>query len=105
MAKGRTAHSFISAPSSGSNTSVSITTSTSTTAFRVDRPVVARDEKDRAQELRRIEAAVFSHIKALRALGKTLVNTAEISDALSISRQEVERAIKGLEQKGVRRVG
>ena len=102
MAEAKRDKAFLTATSTGSNVSVSVETFTSTTTSPwVDRVVVAKVEKDREQELRRIETAVFSHIKAIRALGKTSVNTAEIADALSISLQDVDRAVTGLKQKGV----
>lgn len=52
-----------------------------------------------------IETAVYSHIKAMRALGRTSLNTTEIARALSISRKDVERAVPNLRDKGVRRIG
>jgi hypothetical protein len=46
--------------------------------------------------------AVYGYIRAIRALGRVGVNTAEISQALSISQRDVERAMKALADKGVR---
>ncbi len=49
-----------------------------------------------------IEGAVFAYIKAVRALGKTSVNSVDISRALALPLGEVEQAIQGLRGKGVR---
>lgn len=49
-----------------------------------------------------VEAAVFAHIKALRALGRTTVNTGEIARALALPLRDVEAAAARLRSKGVR---
>jgi hypothetical protein len=49
-----------------------------------------------------IEKAVYAHIRAVRALGRTRINTADIADALSLSVNEINRAIVRLKKKGVR---
>ena len=49
-----------------------------------------------------IEKAVYAHIRAVRALGKKTVNTAEIAEALSLSLQEVHGALAALKRKGVK---
>ena len=50
----------------------------------------------------RFESAIYSHIRAMRALGRTRLNTAEIAEALSLSIDEVNRAVSSLKKKGVR---
>ncbi len=50
----------------------------------------------------RVQNAVYAHIRAIRALGRTQINTAEVADALLLSVAEVNRAISSLEKKGVR---
>lgn len=52
-----------------------------------------------------VEMAVYNYIQAIRALGRTTINTAEISRALSIPASDVEGVISKLTHKGVRRVG
>ena len=47
--------------------------------------------------------AILSHIKAIRTLGRTEINTQEIADALCISVQEVNNALEVLKKQGVRR--
>lgn len=54
---------------------------------------------------RSIENAVFSHISAIRALGRTRVNTREIAVALSLSIDDVHWAIARLQEKGVKVAG
>lgn len=53
-------------------------------------------------ELGRIEKAVYAHIKAIRTLGRTSINTAEIAQALSIPMPDVTRAVSNLRDKGVK---
>ena len=52
-----------------------------------------------------IEAAVYAHIKALRALGRTTINTEEIATALSIPVASVNGVIAKLKEKGVKVIG
>ena len=51
-----------------------------------------------------IEGAVFAHIKAVRALGHTEVNTDQIAAALSVPVSAVNAAITKLRDKGVKQV-
>ena len=51
---------------------------------------------------KKVEAAVYSHIRAVRGLGRTTINTAEIAAALNLPRVIVEQAITGLAKKGVK---
>jgi predicted transcriptional regulator len=46
--------------------------------------------------------AVFSHIRAVRTLGRKGINTKEIAAALSLPVSEVDRAVKMLDAKGVK---
>lgn len=55
-----------------------------------------------AERHRDTESAVYAHIRALRVLGRTRINTAEISQALNLSLKTVERAVEKLTQKGVK---
>jgi len=50
----------------------------------------------------RVQNAVYAHIRAIRALGRTKINTAEVADALLLSVGEVNRAISSLKGKGVK---
>lgn len=52
-----------------------------------------------------IEAAVYAYMRAMRALGRTTLNTLEIADALEIPLHEVETAISKLSDKGIKAVG
>src|SRR5437016_3856942 len=53
---------------------------------------------------RSIENAVYSYIRARRALGETSVNTNEIAMALNIQIKDVATAIAGLRDKGIRQL-
>lgn len=50
----------------------------------------------------RVQNAVYAHIRAIRALGRTQINTADVADALSLSVAEVNRAISSLGKKGIK---
>ena len=56
----------------------------------------------RTRDAKRVENAVYAYIRAVRALGRTKLITAEIADALSLSTVEVNEAISSLKEKGVR---
>ena len=47
------------------------------------------------------EKAVYAYIRALRALGHTTANTADIARALSLPLSDVDRAVQALKTKGV----
>ena len=50
----------------------------------------------------KIEKAIYAHIRAVRALGRKRINTAEIAAALSLPLSDVNRALSSLRKKGVR---
>lgn len=52
-----------------------------------------------------IANAVYGHIRAVRALGKTTVDSHEIARALNLSPAQVAQALKELADKGVKIVG
>jgi hypothetical protein len=52
-----------------------------------------------AQQMVALESAVLSHIKALRAIGKTTANTAEIAAALGVAEHLISLAVDGLKAK------
>jgi hypothetical protein len=58
--------------------------------------------RQRARVGKSIENAVYSYIRAVRALGRTAIITTEIADALSLTVADVNRAISSLKKKGVR---
>lgn len=49
-----------------------------------------------------VENAVFAHLQAIRALGRTTLNTAEVAAALSIPVADVNKAVLSLSKKGVK---
>ena len=51
------------------------------------------------------EAAVYGHIKAMRALGHISINSVNIARALSLPISDVEEAMRKLGDKGVRIIG
>lgn len=52
-----------------------------------------------------VENAVYGHIRAVRALGRTTVDTGQIARALGIPIHEVDRVIVKLNSRGVRLLG
>jgi hypothetical protein len=56
----------------------------------------------RQASMRRINKAVYAHIRAVRALGRKRINTEEIAEALSLPVEQVNRAIHLMKKKGVR---
>jgi DNA-binding MarR family transcriptional regulator len=75
------------------------TESTTKEQFQVnDAPRVRRPTR----ASKSIQNAVYAHIRAIRALGRTEINTSEIADALSLPVAEVNRAISSLKKKGVK---
>jgi len=51
---------------------------------------------------KKIENAVYAHIRALRALGHTRVNSTDVAIALKVPHSAVERAVKSLTAKGIK---
>lgn len=49
-----------------------------------------------------LENAVYGHIRAVRALGRTQINASEIAAALSVPLSDVITAIAALRNKGVK---
>ena len=52
-----------------------------------------------------VESAVYAHIQAIRALGRTTINTVEISNALGLPQAIVDGTLDSLKKKGVRVAG
>jgi len=49
-----------------------------------------------------VQNAVYAYVRAIRALGRTKINTAEVADALSIPIAEVNGALSSLKKRGVK---
>ncbi len=45
---------------------------------------------------------MYGHLRAIRALGRLKADTSEIADALSLTVNQVNLAIKSLQRKGVK---
>ena len=71
---------------------------TSSGTIQAQTPVARRSTK--VDE--RLENAIYSQIQALRALGRTRVETEEIGKALGVSVEKVNKAIASLRKRGVR---
>ena len=51
-----------------------------------------------------LEDAIFTYVQAIRALGRTQLNTVEIAEALSLRVAEVDAAVVRLRERGIRTV-
>ena len=51
-----------------------------------------------------LEKAVYGHIRAVRALGRQTINTADIARALSVPVSAVDQVIVRLQSKGVKKI-
>jgi hypothetical protein len=94
-------------------TEITVTTSTSTAPFLtksdstntavqvgVSGDGASLEQSDDADEA--IVNAVFAYIKAVRALGRTLVTASEIVESLGIPQKQVVAALTALKEKGVK---
>lgn len=82
--------------------SVSVTTSTGTVTFSTN--AVTRASAETKINSKKIESAVYAHIQAVRALGRTQIEPQEIARALGLSLAQVTNTIQALKQKGVKQV-
>jgi hypothetical protein len=80
--------------------SVSTTTTAGSVTFTISGPAYAAPA--RAVTPKQIENAVYAHIQAVRALGRTQIAPEEIARALGLSLSEVQGTIAALRQKGVK---
>jgi DNA-binding MarR family transcriptional regulator len=87
-------------------------TSRTATIYEARRPIsatgspsvsVTKPQSQRSDK--KIETAVYTYIRALRSLGKTQVNTAEIAKALGLPISTVDSVLPKLSEKGIRRAG
>jgi len=89
----------LSAPTSTEQTVVAHQATTNgVRSNRVSRKTSAK--KDAAQT--NLERAAYAYVRALRALGRTEVTTAEIASALRVSVAEVDATLAALTKKGVK---
>jgi predicted Rossmann fold nucleotide-binding protein DprA/Smf involved in DNA uptake len=81
----------------------STSTTTATGTISLSLPSSGR-VAGRRVETKKIESAVYAHIQALRALGRTQVEPQEIARALGLSVSQVQNTIAALKSKGVKAV-
>jgi hypothetical protein len=80
---------YVTGSTAATGTSISITASPSPISLHVSK--------------KQLRPAILAHIQAIRALGRTEINTQEIADALCISVHEVNDTVEVLTKQGVRR--
>ena len=88
---------------SSSSASFVVTPGTATGQYvpapaQIDQGAVAQAAADRQAR----EDAVFTHIQAIRAMGRITINTVDIGLALGMSTNEVESTLVALRSRGVR---
>jgi hypothetical protein len=89
---------------SNASASGAIVGTDTTTSFPQTSVVQSHKLPARSTHDKKIERAVYSHIRAIRALGRTRINTSDIADALSLKVSEVNSAVAKLKRKGVRNI-
>jgi hypothetical protein len=75
-----------------------------TTPFTQPFDIKTHKTRSRLKKDDKIERAVYSHIRAMRTLGKTKINTSDIADALSLDVRDVNGVIGKLTRKGVHKI-
>ena len=81
------------------STTISPTTATSGSYQLNETPTATKRSNTNEKK---IEAAVYSHIQAMRTLGNTRLSQSSIAEALGLSGEQVRRAIDRLSDKGIR---
>ncbi len=92
-------------PTAANGSLVTLTPTVSSATILIVREEAIPAPKTKASkkaEGKKIDAAVFAYIQALRALGRDTVNTLEIATGLGLSVKAVDEAAKRLAGKGVR---
>jgi hypothetical protein len=90
---------FPSTSNTASTTTPAAATTTATVSIGAKATVTVSARKVKAPN---IESAVYSHIQAVRALGKTKITPEEIAAALGLSISDVRGTIEALKTKGVK---
>ena len=81
------------------------TTTTGTVTLSVPAKKSARAMvADQAVKSKKIESAVYAHIQAVRALGRTQIEPEEIARALGLSVSQVHGTLAALKSKGVKTI-
>jgi CRP-like cAMP-binding protein len=62
----------------------------------------SRVRRRRADSNKNVQNAVYSYIRAVRALNQTKITTVQIASALALSVVEVNKVLSSLKEKGVR---
>lgn len=67
-----------------------------------DLPPATDAPRRKALVAREVETAVYAHIRAMRTLGHTTLNTGQIATALSLPQRDVDMAVANLRNRGVK---
>jgi DNA-binding MarR family transcriptional regulator len=89
-------------------------TSSTATRYRAGRTFTAvesiqiqrmRAKPELQRSAKNIEAAIYSYVRAVRALGKTQISTSEIAKALGLSVSDIGKVLPKLNDKGIKLAG
>jgi hypothetical protein len=76
-------------------------TASTNNSFPLEMPATHNKMRD----AEKVEAAVYSYIRAIRTLGNTRVNSGDIARALGLTVSKVNEVLPKLNEKGVKQVG
>lgn len=74
----------------------------------IERPATRRKSGSAARSAaaeKKIEGAVYAHLRAMRSLGRETITSREVADALAIPISDVNIAFRALRAKGVKVIG
>ena len=94
----------IGTPPATAVTQVMVTSTSTGSAIKLDYQLLENADLHRAVRAQReqLENAVYGYMRAIRALGRTTVDVAEVSRALNITIPQVQSTLPALLTKGVR---
>jgi hypothetical protein len=98
-------NAIITCPTAAGSPIISTNTASTMNTYTLAGGSVGRSRVVSSRSQKNIKSAVYAHIQAVRALGRTTINTVEISKALGLPLADIDRTVKLLKEKGVRVIG
>jgi hypothetical protein len=97
-------NAIVSSPTAVGSSIINTNTASTSGVYTLAVGSVGRSRVASPPSQKNIESAIYAHIQAVRALGRTRIDTAEIAKALDLTPFQVERTISSLTRKGVKLV-
>ncbi len=98
--------SYISLSSEANTTTATVTTSNvaSSSSSHVAQEFITSHRYPHISGVsdKKLEAAIYGHLRAMRALGKTVIDTANVAEALSLPVSTVNEVVVRLQKKGIK---